>query len=148
MRTLLRDPVSLILVDIDGFKAINDRHGHLSGDKALQMVSREMTRTFPRKSDLVARYGGDEFAVILRYATEDDAVRLAEALAQRLRESELDTESGHIELRASIGVTAIEMGATVSMILQQVDAALYAAKDRGRDRVISYRDLVPGEAAA
>lgn len=139
MRTLLRDPVSLILADIDGFKLINDRHGHTGGDEALRAVSREMSRTFPRKSDLVARFGGDEFAVILRYATESDALRMAESLGQRLRECRVTGPSGSpIELTASIGVTTLEMGATVGLVLQQADAALYAAKEGGRDRAVLY----------
>jgi diguanylate cyclase (GGDEF)-like protein len=134
MRALVDEPVCLILADLDRFKEINDGHGHAAGDEALRTVARELSRDFPRRSDVVARYGGDEFAVILRHANEEDASRLANRFLFRLRDQLLRSPAGSFTLTTSIGIAEVNAGMTPEEVLAAADAALYAAKAAGRDR--------------
>jgi diguanylate cyclase (GGDEF)-like protein len=131
------DPVSVLLVDLDGFKNINDTHGHQAGDAALKHVAEAMTRTFPRSSDMVARYGGDEFVVLLRYAAFEDAVRLGKRFLDMLDEHPLSLPSAAIRLRASVGVTSLRRRDTVSAVIERADLAMYEAKRAGGNRVMA-----------
>jgi diguanylate cyclase (GGDEF)-like protein len=136
LHKLSRDPLCLLLVDLDEFKSVNDRHGHVAGDDALRLVSRELTRAFPRSCDFIGRFGGDEFGVILRYVDSTDAERLANRFLEALRERPLETQGGPVRITASVGVSELGPGDTAATAMQRADVALYEAKARGRDRVV------------
>jgi diguanylate cyclase (GGDEF)-like protein len=125
-------PVSLIMVDLDHFKALNDTFGHPRGDIVLQQVAQTLTDTV-RSCDTVYRYGGEEIAIIVR----DTDLAGADALAERLREAvelRFNRDDGPI-LTLSAGVAAVpEHAATPAGLLAAADAALYASKDGGRNR--------------
>jgi diguanylate cyclase (GGDEF)-like protein len=126
------EPLSLLLVDVDGLKAINDRNGHRAGDLALQAVARAL-RTGARQTDLAARLGGDEFA-LLAPSTPRTA---AAALGERVRS--LVAGQGVAGLTVSVGVVTAEHGrSSASAALRETaDGALYEAKHQGRNRVVS-----------
>ena len=127
--------VAVLFVDVDGFKAVNDTHGHLAGDALLTTVARRVV-TSVRPTDLVGRLGGDEFGVLVNGPdVPAAAVRTAERMRDRLRQA---ITLGPIELKisASVGVAFAESGsATPEALLQRADVAMYRAKARGRDRV-------------
>jgi diguanylate cyclase (GGDEF)-like protein len=125
--------VSLIVLDIDHFKQFNDRHGHLAGDDALRFVARVL-RSGARKTDVISRYGGEEFAILLPDTTYEQALVIADKLVQTIRTESEKTELGRITLCA--GVANCQDGGTDGKkLFELADLALYRAKDRGRDRV-------------
>ena len=132
------EPVSLIMIDVDNFKDFNDRFGHIAGDRALTAVSRILRNHF-RPRDVLARYGGDEFAVLLPQVGLDAAL----AVADRVRRSVSgDTGDGsdsliQIPVRISMGVAELPPHGNLDNLIRAADAALYRAKDAGRDRVSS-----------
>lgn len=129
-------PLSLILIDLDHFKGINDRYGHLAGDQILMDVS-DRIREALRATDLPARYGGDEFAVILPQTDEAGAHHVA----QRIRENMLSVPfhylSAPIPVTISVGVGELEPGMTAVDLVSKADSFLYKAKHAGRNRVAS-----------
>jgi diguanylate cyclase (GGDEF)-like protein len=128
-RTL--NPLSVLLVDLDHFKQINDRHGHEHGDEALAAVGNALAGTL-RASDFAARFGGEEFLVLLPECGREEARQVAEKLRFAIRE--LDLQSGRVT--ASFGVASLPDDATdAEGLLRKADRALYAAKQAGRDRV-------------
>jgi diguanylate cyclase (GGDEF)-like protein len=137
-------PVSLIMFDIDHFKEINDRYGHLCGDAVLQTVGARM-RDVLRSSDLKCRYGGEEFLILLPDTSVDGAERVAETLRTELGEMKLDWKDGPIRITASFGV-AVSLPSEIDpqALIARADAALYRAKDAGRNRV----QLAPETAVA
>ncbi|WP_336920892.1 GGDEF domain-containing protein [Aquipuribacter sp. SD81] len=139
----LQQPFSLLLVDLDHFKRLNDTHGHQAGDDALR-VAAGLLQLACRDGDLAARYGGEEFAVILPGVCSDDALPVAE----RIR-AEVETADGPVPVTASIGVACWPKDAEDPQeLLAVADAALYRAKKDGRNRVVSasgsLRPRVPG----
>lgn len=126
-------PVALALLDIDDFKAVNDSHGHLSGDQVLKLVADQLTRTFLRKFDLVARLGGDEFAVLLRDTTAGDAKRLLTKAA--LNVAAAPAFKGGPCVTLSVGVVDMVLGDTPVTLMERADKALYRAKAQGKNRV-------------
>lgn len=127
-------PLSLILLDIDHFKQINDTHGHLVGDEVLVGVG-ELLRTTGREADVALRFGGEEFLLLLPEADLFDAHTRAEELRQQLRE----LEPAGLTITASFGVTTRPAGRDVGMndLFRVADQAVYQAKREGRDRVVS-----------
>ncbi|MDR2744023.1 MAG: GGDEF domain-containing protein [Desulfovibrio sp.] len=126
-------PLSLLMVDIDHFKGINDTRGHQAGDAVLREVAAVMTNSI-RATDYCARYGGEEFAIILPCTSTRKAVSLAE----RIRDSiavHAFTANGPLRLTVSAGVCGARQAAGAGKLLSDVDAALYAAKSGGRNRV-------------
>lgn len=123
-------PLTLLLADLDHFKTINDTHGHLAGDQALQGFA-DLLKNSGRKSDVVCRYGGEEFAVILPECDSDQAFLAAE----RLREKVAEFDFG-FPLTVSIGLAATTVNCRYSptQLLEHADLALYSAKERGRNR--------------
>lgn len=138
---------SLLLADLDHFKRINDRHGHAAGDAVLCEVARRMCGEV-RLSDLVARFGGEEFLVILPDSDEAAARSSAERLRAALAAGPFVLPGGGACASAtvSIGLAACADGERIAsdVLLDRADRALYAAKDRGRDRVLAWSDLRPG----
>jgi two-component system, sensor histidine kinase LadS len=136
--------LSLLMIDIDHFKKINDDHGHPFGDVCLQAVASALQEALRRPGDVVARYGGEEFAVLLPCIDEAGA----EAVAQRLRAAvaalALTHDGRHVPLTCSIGVHSVPSVAacTAAQVISGADQALYAAKRRGRNCVVASA-LVP-----
>lgn len=129
-------PACLIMLDVDHFKPFNDIRGHLAGDHALCKVA-DALRTQLRPTDLIARFGGDEFAVLLPNTELDVAVEAAERIRSVFSGVPSDSDATDIMLPVtlSLGVTEMEEGDTLDSLLTKADAALYRAKERGRNRV-------------
>ncbi len=130
-----QEPLSLILVDLDHFKELNDRHGHLFGDRALKFAARGLKEGFQRSSDTVCRYGGEEFVVLLPNTLPEQALTMAEKVRQTLEGRTLQHEGQVIQITASFGV-----GGVVPLphdeplgLLHAVDQALYQVKRNGRN---------------
>ncbi|HEX5755067.1 MAG TPA: GGDEF domain-containing protein [Arenimonas sp.] len=130
---------ALALIDLDHFKQINDRHGHAAGDAVLRHVADTLLPAL-RPCDVLARFGGEEFALLLPEINEEVASRVAERLRQRLADASLRWRDVDLSVRASVGVGDSRHLQGVAL-LQRVDAALYAAKSSGRDRVCRVSQL-------
>ncbi|MEN9231538.1 MAG: GGDEF domain-containing protein, partial [Thermostichus sp. DG02_5_bins_236] len=130
-------PLSALMIDADYFKKINDLYGHLAGDKVLQELA-HIIRTTLRKADLLCRWGGEEFAVILPETSLSEATHIAERILDAVRKTEIEIEKGtHCRLTVSIGVSALEENqdqASLSDLLARADYALYQAKHLGRNQ--------------
>jgi diguanylate cyclase (GGDEF)-like protein len=122
-------PVSLALFDLDAFKPINDRHGHPAGDAVLVHAA-GILATNLRASDVFARIGGDEFAMLLWHADEEVIAGKAAALQAQLAASPLRWRSEEIAVSVSFGVFALDPGLAIEAVLEAVDRRLYAAKAR------------------
>lgn len=125
----------LVLLDIDHFKDVNDRHGHPAGDTVLKAVADNIARHFMRREDFVARYGGEEFAVLARESTLERVMQRAERLRDAQSRLEVPTPTGPVCVTVSMGVARHEPGEAAELWLERTDRALYAAKHAGRDRV-------------
>jgi two-component system, cell cycle response regulator len=127
-------PLTVLMLDLDRFKQINDHYGHQVGDAVLIELAGRM-RTEVREVDTVARYGGEEFVVVLPETDATGAARAAERLGTAIRSSRFCADSRHpLVVTASIGVAVFpDHGSTASRLLRSADDALYAAKDGGRD---------------
>jgi diguanylate cyclase len=133
----------LLMIDIDKFKNFNDTYGHLIGDLILKLLASMLTDTIKGR-DTAARFGGEEFAVILPDTSLRNAVKVGEAIRARIKEKELKNRStgenmGRITI--SIGVSCYLLGEDLSDFINRADAALYAAKHAGRDRVLTERQV-------
>ena len=124
----------LLMIDIDHFKQVNDGFGHPGGDAVIKAVADCLVRTFPRRDDLVARYGGDEFAVILKEVDPKDARALVQRLVDASRELRVTHQGRTIEVTLSVGLAACRQGDTTESWLEHADGALYEAKSAGRNR--------------
>jgi diguanylate cyclase (GGDEF)-like protein len=145
-----RQPVALLMLDIDHFKAINDGHGHAAGDAALRAFADEITRQLQgsgpvRRTDAVAagRLGGEEFACLLPYGSRDRAAAFAEALRIGVARMRVEVEGATLSFTVSAGLTVTEAGTEVDALLRQADKALYAAKHGGRNRVVVAGETPP-----
>jgi two-component system, cell cycle response regulator len=129
-------PMSLLLLDVDHFKAINDGSGHAMGDKVLTTLGRLLS-TSSRKTDIVGRWGGEEFVVVLAGAGENGARIFAERLRKAVEDLELFDERGErILVRISIGIACLEVNDTAEVLIGRADRAMYQAKATGRNRVV------------
>jgi len=131
-------PCSLIMADIDFFKAINDSYGHMAGDEAI-ITFASLLKSLCRSGDLVARYGGEEFAILCADCTNSSASIKAEMLRKALAEVE-HSSLGNRSLTASFGVTELQPGDTPETMLRRADRALLMAKDQGRNQVCQLGD--------
>lgn len=130
-------PLSLVLMDIDHFKRINDEFGHAFGDVVLKAVAREMEDSL-RSYDLLGRIGGEEFLIASPGSTLDDAAGLAERIRERVRARTIANRNNEVRVTISAGVTSLsEQDAKADSLLARADEALYLAKQQGRDRVVS-----------
>lgn len=136
-RSLRRNLVfSVLFFDIDHFKQINDEHGHLCGDHVLQQFA-QLLQENSRKEDLVARYGGEEFVIVLPDTHKDDALQHAERLRQLIAQALIVWNDQKISITSSIGCANYPRnGDTAERVVSAADNALYAAKGRGRNRVV------------
>lgn len=130
-------PLSLLSIDVDHFKRINDGHGHPIGDRALELVAAGIQGVM-RPEDVLARYGGEEFVVIARHTPLNSAKVLAERIRRHVAAISVPVPSGAIQLTVSIGVAALSGESSYSSreeFVAAVDAAMYCAKSAGRNRV-------------
>lgn len=126
--------ISMLLIDIDHFKEINDRHGHLVGDDVLAAVA-EALRSALRESDIAARWGGEEFLMLLKGSDLDQATQIAEKLRQLVERAPVEIKGQMIPVTVSIGVTEYLPGESMDNTIARADRALYEAKQGGRNRV-------------
>lgn len=131
-------PLSVLMLDVDGFKAFNDRYGHESGDTILRCLGKFLQQ-HSRREDIASRYGGEEFVLVLPEVSLSVAVAHAEQLRATMREAlARDSVPGYLLPTISIGVSSSpEHGTSAQALLRAADAALYRAKNEGRDRVVT-----------
>jgi diguanylate cyclase (GGDEF)-like protein len=128
-------PLALLLIDIDDFKVVNDSYGHLAGDVVLRDVA-EILRRSVRVFDVCARFGGEEFVIIMPGSTAESAMRIAERIRERIETYRpSDRLLSAMRITVSIGLAVSDLGTTVGQLLTQADGALYSAKHAGKNRV-------------
>ena len=131
--------LSLVIVDIDFFKKINDTYGHLAGDEALKQIAQILSLAINRSSDTLARYGGEEFIIILPHTNYDGAMKLAEKIRLTCEQSVLRSRNAEFSVTVSIGVSSVEdvleKELEISDLIDSADKALYRSKENGRNQV-------------
>ncbi len=142
-----RSPFSLLMIDVDHFKAYNDQHGHQAGDRCLKMVAQCMKAALRRPADMAARYGGEEFGIILPETDAGGARFVANSIAEKLRTERL------IHQGSDKGIVTVSIGAasyepeddqrSPVKLISRADEALYKAKHEGRDRVVTWQETEP-----
>lgn len=133
-------PLSLVLIDLDRFKDVNDTLGHLVGDDVLKGVV-ERCRRAVRDSDLLARLAGDEFVLLLPSTPEDEAIRVADRVRASVVESPIATRKGAVPITVSLGVATHDGdGGSVGDLIERADKAMYRSKHGGRDKVSTLSD--------
>jgi len=126
-----------LMLDVDHFKSYNDSFGHPAGDEALKLVG-EVIRNTLRSADVAARFGGEEFAILLPQTTGEEAI----AIAERIRHNIATAGFAHREVTVSIGITSCSAELCVSAdLVSAADRALYEAKRRGRNRVQEFEEI-------
>lgn len=136
-------PLSLLVLDIDHFKAFNDTYGHLTGDQVLRLVAQVLKANL-RSRDMPARFGGEEFVAILPETDINAAITIAERIRQAVQSKELLKRSTNEKLgriTLSVGVAQFRQGDTPVTLMDRADKSLYAAKSSGRNQVVSQNDL-------
>ncbi|MBN2716387.1 MAG: GGDEF domain-containing protein [Deltaproteobacteria bacterium] len=127
--------LTLYMLDLDHFKQVNDSYGHQAGDAVLKEVGRQLIRCFPRKDDMVFRYGGEEFAILCRNTGKNDAWMLGERVRKQIASRAIELpELTHCQT-VSIGCAVLQAQESPDIFLKRADDALYAAKQNGRNRV-------------
>ncbi|WP_137223345.1 diguanylate cyclase [Shewanella sp. MEBiC00475] len=134
-------PISLLMIDIDKFKSINDQFGHLSGDYTIQTIAKTLSEYLKRPTDLVSRFGGEEFAIILPCTDKDGALLVAEQIRQAISELNIVHNNHSMPITISIGVSTaiIDSDEHPILLLEQADKSLYQAKRSGRNKVCYYQ---------
>ncbi len=136
LRRRVTMPFSVILIDIDRFKSVNDIHGHLKGDEAIRNVA-QMLKTRVREADLLCRWGGEEFILLAHNCKLSQARDLAEELRSSVAESPVLATDGSLRVTVSCGVAEARDGDDAESLVGRADRALYQAKDDGRNRVVT-----------
>ncbi len=135
------EPVSLILLDIDHFKKVNDTYGHPAGDAVLKKIA-EIIRKAVREIDFPARYGGEEFALIILKSTAREAKKIAERLRKKVEQTTVKTDTADINVTLSLGIASYpEDARTREDLIERADQALYRAKQEGRNKTVLYEEL-------
>lgn len=129
-----QSPLCAVLLDLDNFKLINDEHGHLAGDEVLQRFARQL-RDKLRQSDILCRWGGEEFILLLKNTDRQAAHDLAEKLRQQCAQQRYAIADQTLQVTASLGLSQWQPGESLHSLLGRTDRALYRAKQSGRDRV-------------
>lgn len=139
-------PISLIMLDIDHFKHFNDTYGHQAGDECLCFLVRQILGSVYRTADAVVRYGGEEFAVVLPNTNVDGAETVSARIRDTLEKHPFSVEGGNIRITVSQGIAAMvpHLNETPEILIARADAALYHAKETGRNRYVRY-DSMPQE---
>lgn len=131
-----RTSLSLMLLDLDHFKQINDTHGHACGDKVLKSVA-DCLRNTARASDMIYRYGGEEFVIVLSNTDRNGALLLAERIRIAIENLGIEWEGTQLSLTASSGVACVKPDCSVNNLLNDADSAMYRAKANGRNQVVA-----------
>jgi diguanylate cyclase (GGDEF)-like protein len=145
-----KTPISLLILDLDFFKDYNDNYGHLQGDKALQVVAQVFTQELKRSGDLVSRWGGEEFAVLLANTDFNGAQDVAERIRRRVEELKILLVDGSVSrVTISIGINSLvpTSNDVLEDFIRHADMALYTAKREGRNRVCRYSSVSPANIA-
>ena len=130
-------PLAALMIDLDNFKDVNDNFGHPVGDRLLKELA-EVFRGQIADVDLIARYGGDEFIVLLPENDTIAATEVADRICHSIMKIRIETAQGKARVTASIGVASLDKGmSTLSALIEQADRALYNAKKFGKNRVVS-----------
>ena len=138
--------ISLIMIDLDHFKKINDTHGHLIGDECLRAVAKSLKENLRQEGDHLARFGGEEFILCLQDSTPQRTLLIAERLLQCIRDTEIILKAGKINLTCSIGLanTVVNNSESVDDLLTKADEALYKAKENGRNQIFISKPKLKG----
>jgi len=128
-------PLSLVLFDIDHFKQVNDKYGHLAGDEVIKAVS-GMLSARCRASDIACRWGGEELLLLLQDCGLEKAAMIADGIRQEIGRTSIQTDAGSVTVTISVGVAEMASGETEDSVLARADRALYSAKRAGRNRVV------------
>lgn len=126
-------PLCLVVWDVDYFKKVNDQYGHQVGDKVLVHVASQFTK-YIRRADFVARFGGEEFVMLLPHTNKHSAIKVAEKLRSLIEQSELTTNDTTLSVTISCGITQLFKGDTHETAFERADQALYRAKELGRNQ--------------
>jgi len=132
-------PLSLLFLDIDDFKKINDTRGHLAGDLTLKTLA-GFLKTHVRHADMICRYGGEEFVVLMPQSSASQAFQLADRLREEIAATSFSLSQGGVRLTVSIGVSTLDEQMSGEDLVKTADAALYRAKQSGKNRVCGFND--------
>lgn len=130
---LTRQPLVLLMIDIDQFKQVNDTWGHTAGDDILRTVGETLARSFVRRNDFIARYGGDEFAVLLPDTTALHAEKIVERYLDAIRKLQFTLGGEDVRITCSVGYAEIDTNDSAESLVERADRALYLAKEAGRN---------------
>ena len=138
-----QESISVLIIDIDYFKGVNDSYGHQAGDEVLKGIADSLSKTINRSTDLLARFGGEEFVVILPDTTQAGAVHVAECIRQVILQLEFNDIDAGLELTVSIGVYGAvpAVDCNYETWVRNADDALYYAKNHGRNQVVSFSQM-------
>ena len=136
------DPLSLIMMDVDFFKRVNDDHGHLAGDEVLRALAAALNDII-RETDIAFRYGGEEFVVLLEKTDANGARLLAERIRAHVDSTDIDSSPHTLRVTVSLGVAMLEPGDTRETLLWRADSALLASKASGRNRITTHTRAEP-----
>jgi diguanylate cyclase (GGDEF)-like protein len=137
-------PLSLVMIDIDHFKKINDTYGHLTGDHVLIKMA-ELMKCICRNTDILARYGGEEFSVILRNTGEKGASVYAERIRKKIAKNIFTSEEKSIKITVSIGIASnqgLSRFKGYKQFIKAADQCLYQSKQKGRNRITRYSEII------
>lgn len=131
-------PLSLVMMDIDHFKRVNDTHGHMVGDECLRTVAKLIADQLKRPADIVTRFGGEEFALILPNTPHQGALQVAEAIRAAVASNQINIQQVSLQVTVSLGVATMQLKSDSHQqkLLEEADKALYQAKQEGRNRVV------------
>lgn len=135
-----KNPLSCIMLDIDHFKSINDQHGHEAGDRVLKAVAQKLSENL-REVDVAARYGGEEYAILLPHTNKKNALVVADRILSVIRKVDVNLDGASISVTASLGLASssdLSGKASPEDLVKAADTALYKAKEAGRDRAVAY----------
>jgi diguanylate cyclase (GGDEF)-like protein len=127
---------TLLMLDVDHFKKVNDTHGHPAGDAVLKGLADTLVRCFPRRSDVVTRFGGEEFVVLLSDTGQGDAGVAVRRVMDAVHNLVVNHQDLQLQVTVSLGVAEVRVDHTPTAWLEQADTCLYQAKDQGRDRAV------------
>lgn len=130
-------PFSIVFIDIDDFKKVNDKYGHDEGDKVLKHTAKVMDRIL-RKNDIYARWGGEEFVVALPQSNKETAVKVAEKLCNAFADSKIKLGGKPVQVTMSVGIVMHSDETTLPQMIEKADQAMYKAKKKGKNQVVTF----------
>ena len=141
----MKAQLSMIMLDIDFFKKVNDTYGHKAGDDVIRFISKTIKKSI-RKVDFAARYGGEEFVILLNNTSVDDAAKIADKIRNIVRDSTVNADGSPLHITISSGVSSYpEPSMSVGDLIKNADTALYYSKEHGRDQVTIFNQDMKGE---